>query len=230
MWHSGFPKSVRAVRQEHDTCAHLAFEGKLRQAGPEHMSSQFDAAITLIDEANGQDPKMISADGGQYPAELIYSRRMSETLTRIYPQASVELQLAVRAQHLKRWTLPRSDFPMDRKGYHAWRNAAKDMHANQAGEMMAEAGFDAEKIARVQSLVLKQGIKRDDDAQALEDVACLVFLEHYFSAFAMKHDHDKIIGIVQKTWNKMSEHGQAEALKLPMDESQSQLVQEALSG
>ena len=89
------------------------------------MSSQFDAALALIDEANAQDPNMISVDGNDHPVELIYSQRMSETLARVYPQASRELRLAVRAQHLKRWTLPRSDFPMDRKGYHAWRNAAK---------------------------------------------------------------------------------------------------------
>jgi len=173
---------------------------------------------------------MIGADGFDHPAELIYSQRMSETLARVYPQASQELQLAVRAQHLKRWTLPRADFPMDRKGYHAWRNAAKAMHAEEAGEMLTKAGFEADRIARVQALIRKERLKRDDEAQALEDVACLVFLEHYFSAFAMKHDHEKLIGIIRKTWNKMSELGQAEALKLSMDAEHSQLVREALAG
>jgi len=173
---------------------------------------------------------MIGADGFDHPAELIYSQRMSETLARVYPQASQELQLAVRAQHLKRWTLPRADFPMDRKGYHAWRNAAKAMHAEEAGEMLTKAGFEADRIARVQALIRKERLKRDDEAQALEDVACLVFLEHYFSAFAMKHDHEKLIGIIRKTWSKMSELGQAEALKLSMDAEHSQLVREALAG
>jgi hypothetical protein len=194
------------------------------------MSSQFDAAISLIDDANAQDPNMIGADGIDRPAELIYSQRMSETLARVYPQASQELQLAVRAQHLKRWTLPRADFPMDRKGYHAWRNTAKAMHAEEAGEMLAKAGIEADRIARVQALIRKERLKRDEEAQALEDVACLVFLEHYFSAFAMKHDHEKLIGIICKTWSKMSELGQAEALKLSMDAEHSQLVREALAG
>ena len=194
------------------------------------MSSQFDTAIALIDDANARDPNMIGADGFDHPAELIYSQRMSETLARVYPQASQELQLAVRAQHLKRWTLPRADFPMDRKGYHAWRNAAKAMHAEEAGEMLTKAGFEADRIARVQALIRKERLKRDDEAQALEDVACLVFLEHYFSAFAMKHDHEKLIGIIRKTWSKMSELGQVEALKLSMDAEHSQLVREALAG
>ena len=194
------------------------------------MSSQFDTAIALIDDANARDPNMIGADGSDHPAELIYSQRMSETLARVYPQASPELQLAVRAQHLKRWTLPRADFPMDRKGYHAWRNAAKAMHAQEAGGILTKAGFEADRIARVQALIRKERIKRDDEAQSLEDVACLVFLEHYFSAFAMKHDHEKLIGIIRKTWSKMSELGQAEALKLSMDADTSQLVQEALAG
>jgi hypothetical protein len=194
------------------------------------MSSQFDTAIALIDDANARDPNMIGADGSDHPAELIYSQRMSETLARVYPQASPELQLAVRAQHLKRWTLPRADFPMDRKGYHAWRNAAKAMHAQEAGGILTKAGFEADRIARVQALIRKERIKRDDEAQSLEDVACLVFLEHYFSAFAMKHDREKLIGIIRKTWNKMSELGQAEALKLSMDAEHSQLVREALAG
>jgi len=194
------------------------------------MSSQFDTAIALIDDANARDPNMIGADGSDHPAELIYSQRMSETLARVYPQAGPELQLAVRAQHLKRWTLPRTDFPMDRKGYHAWRNAAKAMHAQEAGGILTKAGFEADRIARVQALIRKERIKRDDEAQSLEDVACLVFLEHYFSAFAMKHDREKLIGIIRKTWNKMSELGQAEALKLSMDAEHSQLVREALAG
>jgi hypothetical protein len=194
------------------------------------MSSQFDAVMAFIDEANAQDPNMIQADEHDHPAELIYSQRMSDMLARVYPQASQELQLAVRAQHLKRWTLPRADFEMNRKGYHAWRNAAKAMHAEEAAAMMAKAGFEADTISRVQSLIRKERIKRDDEAQALEDVACLVFLEHYFSAFAMKHDHEKLIGIVRKTWGKMSERGQGEALKLPLEAGQAELVREALAG
>jgi hypothetical protein len=193
------------------------------------MSSRFDAALALIDDANAQDPNMISTDDGDHPAELVYSQRMSEMLARIYPHASEELQLGVRAQHLKRWTAPRADFPMDRKGYHAWRNGAKRMHAEEAGEILASVQYGTQEIERVQSLIRKERLKRDDDAQALEDVACLVFLEHYFSAFAAKHDDEKLIGILRKTWVKMSATGQDAALQLPLEGAARGLIERALA-
>ena len=194
------------------------------------MTTHFETALALIDEVNGQDPNMIETASGRRPAELVYGERMSTMLVRLYPDASDELRLAVRAQHLKRWARPRSDYPMDRKGYHAWRNAAKKAHAEDVSELLTKAGYDGEAISRVQSLIRKERLKRDPEAQALEDVACLVFLEHYFSAFAAKHEHEKLIGILRKTWAKMSETAREAALKLPMDKSSSELVQEALSG
>lgn len=194
------------------------------------MTTRFETAIALIDDANAQDPNTVETADGREPAELAYGRRMSETLARVYPDASEELQLAVRAQHLKRWTLPRSDFPMDRKGYLAWRNEAKRRHAEDVSAILGKAGYTEETIARVQALVRKERLKRDPEAQALEDTACLVFLEHYFSAFAVKHDHEKMIGIIRKTWAKMSENGRAAALKLSMDEPSAALIDEALAG
>lgn len=202
----------------------------MQEHGLQDMTSRFDTAIALIDEANAQDPNMDATENGEQPAELAYGRRMSDTLDHVYPNASEELRLAVRAQHLKRWTLPRSDFPMDRKGYLAWRNEAKRRHAEDVEAILTEAGYDAETIARVQALIRKERLKRDPEAQALEDTACLVFLEHYFSAFAVKHDHEKMIGIIRKTWAKMSDTGHAAALKLPMDETSAVLIEEALSG
>lgn len=194
------------------------------------MSSRFDADLALIDEANAQDPNLVKTEDGERPAELVYGERMSETLARACPQASEQLRLAVRAQHLRRWKSPRADFRMDRKGYHAWPNAAKRKRAEELDVILGDAGHEEGKIARVQALVRKRKFKRDPEAQALEDVACLVYLEHYFSAFAVKHDHEKLIGIVRRTWAKMSEIGQAAALKLPMDTCSSRLIKEALVG
>ncbi len=194
------------------------------------MTQHFDTAIALLDEANAQDPNSAGTPAGPRPAELVYAERMSATLELVYPQAGEDLKLAARAQHLKRWTLPRTDFPMDRKGYFAWRNAAKVMHADLAAGILSAAGYEEERIARVQGLIRKERVKRDAEAQALEDVACLVFLEHYFSAFAAKHDDEKLIGILRKTWAKMSETGHAAALKLPLDTQSRGLVEQALAG
>ncbi len=193
------------------------------------MTSRFDAAIALIDDANRQDPNMIATEDGERPAELIYSQRMSEMLARTYPQASEALQLAARAQHLKRWTLPRADFEMDRKGYNAWRAAAKHMHAEEVAELLVSAGYEAQEIERVQALIRKARAKHDDEAQAVEDVACLVFLEHYFNAFAAKHDDEKLIRILRKTWVKMSGKAQDAALKLPLDKTAVSLIEQALA-
>jgi len=193
------------------------------------MTSRFDKAVALIDEANAVDPNEIETDAGLRPAELVYGERMSETLKQLHPAASEPLRLAVRAQHLMRWTSPRSEFPMDRKGYHAWRNAAKRKHAEDVSNILAQAGYGEGEIEKVQALIRKESLKRDPEAQALEDVACLVFLEHYFSAFSAKHDREKLIGIIRKTWAKMSDEGHSAALKLPLDGKSAKLVEEALT-
>lgn len=193
------------------------------------MSARFDKAIALIDEANSADPNMIETGDGVRPAELVYGQRMSECLNLFCADASEALRLAVRAQHLKRWTSPRSDYPMDRKGYHAWRNAAKSKHAADVSMILQKAGYAEDEIQEVQKLIRKEGLKRNADAQALEDVACLVFLEHYFSAFAKKHDRDKLAGIVRKTWAKMSEDGHEAALQIKMDDDSKAIIREALS-
>jgi len=137
--------------------------------------------------------------------------------------------LGVSTKTLRRWTLPRSEFSQDRKGYVAWRNAAKRMHAELAGDILSRAGYEADQIDRVQALISKLGLKRNVDAQALEDVACVVFLEHYFSVFAAKHDDEKLIVILRKTWAKMSRTGRQAAMKLPMDARGQALVEQALA-
>jgi hypothetical protein len=43
--------------------------------------------------------------------------------------------------------------------------------------------------------------------QCLEDVICLVFLESYCADFAKQHDAAKALGILRKTWSKMSPRG-----------------------
>lgn len=191
----------------------------------------FETAIRRLDAANGDDPNAITADGQMRPAELVYAERMTGMLQRFDPSASVALRLAARAQHLMRWKIPRDSYPMDRAGYHRWRNDLKRRHAEWAGEILAASGVDGETVARTQSLIRKENLKGDLEAQTLEDVACLVFLEHYAAAFAAKHagEHEKMIGILVKTWGKMSERGQSAALGLPLAAPVRALVAEALS-
>lgn len=189
---------------------------------------RLDAACRRIDDANAQDPNLERLDGQDYPKELLYGRRMSATLSMFAPEADDAVQLAARAQHVQRWKIPRSDFPMDRKGYLAWRQKLYGMHAEIAGEILKEVGYDDTTVARVGTLLRKKGLKTDADVQILEDVICLVFLEHYFRDFAVKHDEAKVIDILRKTWAKMSPRGHEAALALPMGEER-RLVERALA-
>ncbi|MBK7645686.1 MAG: DUF4202 domain-containing protein [Betaproteobacteria bacterium] len=183
-------------------------------ANPEH----FNKAIALFDAANAQDPNL---DDGQ-PKELLYAQRMTDMIGRFAPEASEVAQLAVRAQHIQRWTVPRSNYPLGKPGYFAWRTGLYQIHAQIAGELMAQAGYGDSMIEQVKTAVSKQGIKTNPDTQMLEDVTSLVFIEHYMLGFAGQHaeyTEEKWLGIIRKTWKKMSGTAHAFAtsggIKLP---------------
>jgi Domain of unknown function (DUF4202) len=191
--------------------------------------SQMDNTLAAFDLANQQDPNKELVNGELVAKEWIYAQRMTARLHVFCDSPSEVLQLAVRAQHICRWKIPRDDYPMDRSGYKKWRLDLAVFHGETAGKIMAEQGYDSETIERLKDLLLKRGLKRDDEVQALEDVICLVFLEFYLDDFAAKHDEAKLIDIIQKTWNKMSEKGHEAALKLPFSSAMLQLVTKALS-
>jgi hypothetical protein len=129
---------------------------------------------------------------------------MSHWLGALAPEASETLRLAVRAQHIGRWTSPRADYPTGKQGYYQWRRALAAFHAETAGGILAGAGYDSATVARVGQLLRKENLKTDTEAQLLEDAACLVFLENFFTDFSRQHDDAKVIDILRKTWAKMS--------------------------
>ncbi|SDL64228.1 protein of unknown function [Modicisalibacter muralis] len=192
-------------------------------------SARFAAAIERLDALHAEDPRQESADGAELPYELLYARRMSEWLARVAPDASEALRLAVRAQHLQRWRIPRDDYPRDRPGYLAWRRELGRRQAAQASTVLREAGYDDDVCEHVARMIRKEQLRRDPEAQALEDTACLVFLEHYFADFASEHDEDKLMRIVRKTWNKMSPRGHELAATIPLSVDEQALVKKALS-
>lgn len=185
--------------------------------------------MAAIDAANAADPTMIDVEGQREPAELVYGRRMSATLARMAPDASEPLRIAARGQHIERWRLPRKSYPDGRAGYLKWRKDAKDIHARRLGEIMADAGYGADDIARVGALVRKEKFKLDAEAQLLEDVVCVVFLKHYLAAFMAKTEPGKLPGILAKTWCKMSEFGHARALELDLPPAVLRLLEQGLA-
>jgi hypothetical protein len=180
-------------------------------------SARFARAIACFDAANGEDPNWESDSGGVRPKELLYAERMTAMLARFAPQASEPLRLAARCQHIQRWKIPRADYPMTRVGYQQWRVRLRDFHAELAGSILREAGYDDATIARVGSLIRKEALKTDAEAQALEDVVDLVFLESYLADFVTEHpgyDEAKFVDILKKTGRKMSARGREAALTL----------------
>lgn len=193
------------------------------------MSPRFEDALARIDAAHAEDPERETVDGAQQPKELLYARRMSAWLDRLAPEASEPLRLAGRCQHIRRWSIARSSYAGDLDGYRKWRADEARAHAQAAGGILAEAGYDAATMQRVQALVRKEQLKRDPEAQLLEDAACLVFLEHCFAGFARKHDEDTLLRILRKTWKKMSARGQQAALGLALAPELRAIVDKALA-
>lgn len=175
-------------------------------------SERFSRAVAAFDAANAMDPHKTVLQGVEHPKELLYAQRMTQWLNRLEPGAPEPLQLAARCQHISRWEIPRNTYPMDRAGYLAWRKNLYQFHADRAGEILKEVGYDAATIARVQSLLKKEKLKADPQMQTLEDVICLVFLENYFSEFAKEKDEQKMLGIIRRSWLKMSDKGHEAAL------------------
>ena len=177
-------------------------------------AARLTEAFARIDAANADDPTRIEIDGVARSYGVFYGERMSAWLAKLVPDASEPLAIAVRGQHVRRFDIARATYQQDKPGYFAWRNALKDHHAAITAEIMTDLGYGDEDIARMRSIIRKERLKRDPDAQALEDCACLVFLENEFVAFAEKHDDAKIIDIVAKTWVKMSDAGHALAVAM----------------
>jgi hypothetical protein len=190
--------------------------------------SRLEEAYLRFDQANAEDPNVERVDGGPMPKELIYGQRMTARLDSFAPEASEVVKLAARAQHIRRWEVPRESYPEGRAGYLKWRTDLYKRHGDIAGKIMKDVGYDDSAIERVQTLLRKRGLKTDPDVQLLEDVICLVFLEHYFHDFAKKHEEEKLIPIVQKTWNKMTDRGHAAALALNYAPEDLALIQKAL--
>jgi len=190
--------------------------------------TRFETAIALIDQKNAEDPNVYVVETINFPKELLYSQRMSRKLLQFNPNASKALQLAARAQHICRWSIPRSEYPMDRVGYLKWREQLKRMHAKVTSEILEQVGYDEEFIKRVSFIISKKQIKKNEESQTLEDVICLVFLDFYFEEFAAKHNDDKVIDIVKKTLVKMSEKGKQEALKIKFSDKSLSLLKKAM--
>lgn len=174
--------------------------------GPDRLTR----AIERIDAVNAGDPHTLEVDGVERPKEQVHAELMTEWVRRLDPDAT-ELQLiAARAHHLRRWSIPRTDYPDGRAGYLKWRTKLKKQHAAEVGEILAAEGYTGDEIATVQKIIRKQGLGDDPAVQTHEDALCLVFLQTQLDETVAKMTDDKAVDVLAKTAKKMS----AEALEI----------------
>jgi hypothetical protein len=190
---------------------------------------RFEAALQRFDDQNSRDPNREQASGVTYPRELLYAQWLTDWVLRLCPNASEELRLAARCQHLCRWMVPRDSYPMTRAGYLQWREGLKKFHANKAGDILRSVGYPESVIARVQALNLKKDFPADAEVRVLEDALCLVFLENQFGRLAEKTSDDKMVNALQKSWKKMTPRARALAQQLTYTAHQQALLARALA-
>ena len=180
-------------------------------------AARFDRAIARFDAANAEDPNQEAVGGRKRPKELVYAERLTAMLARFAPDASEIVRLAARSQHIQRWKVARTEYPMDRIGYLQWRKRLYKFHAQLAGEILRDVGYDEATVGRVGTLLKKEALKSDPEVQTLEDVVDLVFLESYLADFVARHgqyDLAKFTDILAKTAKKMSPRGREAAVSL----------------
>ncbi|OAL36076.1 hypothetical protein AYO20_04738 [Fonsecaea nubica] len=199
------------------------------------MAPDVSKALELIDAAHREDPNTVDINGDQIPYELHYAQKMTRYLDLHTPNAGPLLATAARAQHFRRWEVPRDSYPRTKAGYFAWRTFLKNRQAEQVRQICLECSYTEEEAGKVAALIAKEDLKKgegkgDADAQVIEDVACLVFLDDQFDDFEKGHDEEKIIGILQKTWVKMGQRGQELALAMDLSERAKEMIGKALAG
>ncbi len=193
------------------------------------MDERLNRALSAFDAANDADPTKVEAGGRQLGRELFLALHLYDWVLRLEPEASEALLLAARCQHLRRFALPRSQYPAGRAGYLKWRVDQAYNHAEEAGKILSECGYTEETMEKVRKINRKQGIKSDPEVQTMEDALCLVFLEQQFEEFSREHPEEKVVEVVRKTWGKMGQKGRDEALRLKYSDRALELIQKALA-
>ncbi|KAI0157234.1 hypothetical protein GGR57DRAFT_461304 [Xylariaceae sp. FL1272] len=205
-------------------------------AALQELPANFAAALQSIDGEHAEDPRTVPSRDGSKPQELAYAQQMTQWLAKRCPDAAPTLQLACRAQHLRRWEIPRTTFPITRPGYLTWRSKQKAIAAERVKVLLSSptlpSPIPAEDIERVAALVRKENLATDAETQVLEDVACLVFLDGQLDDFEKRADIEegKVVRILRKTWGKMSERGRELALGMDFSGRAESLVKMALAG
>ncbi len=189
------------------------------------LSARYETAAAAIDAANAVDPNVVDVRGQQVALALIHGRLAAEWIDQLVDEPDEELLLAARAHHLRRWELRRDTYPTGRAGYLRWRRDQKSRHAGDVASVLQPLGYAPNEIERVQRLIRRESV---DGSQAMEDAACLVFIETQLGSFSTRIDHDLLIEVIRKTSRKMSARGLELVASIPLGDNERALLVEAL--
>jgi len=189
---------------------------------------KLNKAFENYDSYNRQDPVIYRYHDEDYPQEFFLALKLYDWVLKLKPDASEELLLASRSQHIGRWEIPRNFYPEGRIGYLDWRRDLAKFHADKSSNILKKVGYDQKQIDRVRELILKKKIKVDPEVQILENALCLVFLEFQYEDFFRKHEPEKIVNILRKSLLKMDKEGHEQALTLVYSEDGAKHIKKAL--
>ena len=193
------------------------------------LNDRYGGAVSAIDAANAIDPTHVVVRGTDQPLALVHGQLAAEWVQTLHPDAPDEWLLAARAHHLRRWELPRSDYPAGKAGYLRWKRDQRQRHGREVAVLLADVGFEAEFVERVQALVRRDHLATDPGSQAVEDAACLVFIETQLADVSTKLDRDHLIDVIRKTAKKMSPAALDAVGSIPLDAAERRLLADALS-
>lgn len=189
---------------------------------------QYHKAIIAIEQIHSKDITQEQHNGSLIPAEFLYGKRMLKTLELVSPESSYAMKLAVQCQHLQRWGVPRSSYTYDRRGYHEWRREVMKYQLEQTINLLSSISIDEIDIKWIAQVINAQENKADSNGLIIMDTACLVFLKWYMEPFAKKHESEKVLDILKKTFRKMSTDAQNLISKLDLPESSLQVLNQAI--
>ena len=193
-------------------------------------NERFCAAIKGFDQVNQQDPRTEIVDGDTMPKELLFARRVYGWIEKLVENPSETLLLAARSHTLRRWAIPRDRYAMTTHAYHQWRQALAELHAEEAEKILAEVGYGTETMDAVRKLITKASWPADNDALALADADCLVFLETKLGHYVDQWDEEKMSRVLRQTYSKMTPRAREEVATLNLGEKERAALDRALSG
>lgn len=194
------------------------------------LNERITLACQAIDAANALDPTIVAVRGDRRPLALVHGQLAAEWVQAMHPDADPLWVVAARAHHLRRWELPRAQYPDGKAGYHRWKRDQRQRHADDVAALLTPIGFSEVEIAAVQRWIRREALSADPGSQAVEDAACLVFIETQLADVATKLDRDHLVDVIRKTAKKMSPAALDAVGSIPLGDAERRLLADALAG